>query len=385
MLMEKKKIESVKQLPVMPLTIEDMTWNKTGTWRLLTPEAQDKTPPCRAACPIGQPIAELIQAVRARNWNLALERLLEANPLPGVTGRLCYHPCQAKCLRNDLDRPVSVQELEKAVADLGKTPKVAKDASAGRKVAVCGAGPAGLTASYHLALQGCQVTVFDPDGPPGGFLKDVRPEKLPPEVLEREISRLASISGVQFRMKAASLDADQYDLTIVDRTAYKPGSEEARAVEALMSGGGHRLDIEIQKGFSGFKAVQVAHAVALGRRIASEACRHLNLNFDEINQSLGRVATKEDMKFYRLPDKISADFLARAEDTGDEEAVLEAGRCLSCGTCNLCQSCVLACPDACCRLDEEEGKIVIDLYHCKGCGICAYECPRGVLGMEDLP
>ena len=116
------------------------------------------------------------------------------------------------------------KELEKAVADFGKTPKVAKEAPAGRKVAVCGAGPAGLTASYHLSLQGCQVTVFDPGGHPGGFLKDVRPEKLPPEVLEREISRSA-ISGVQFRMKAASLDADRYDLTIVDRTAYQAGSE----------------------------------------------------------------------------------------------------------------------------------------------------------------
>ena len=226
--------------------------------------------------------------------------------------------------------------------------------------------------------------MFDPGGHPGGFLKDVRPEKLPPEVLEREISRLGAIGGVQFRMKAASLDADRYDLTIVDRTAYQAGSEEARAVEALMSGGGHRLDIGIQKGFSGFKAVQVAHAVALGRRIASEARQRLSLNPGEISGSTGQVVTKEDMKFHHLPDKISADLLLRPEDTADEEAVLEAGRCLSCGTCNLCQSCVLACPDACCRLDEGEGKIVFDLYHCKGCGICAYECPRGVLAMEDL-
>ena len=368
----------------MPLSIEDMTWNKTGTWRLLTPEAQDKTPPCRAACPIGQPIADFIQAVLARNWNRALELLLEANPLPGVTARLCYHPCQAKCLRKELDGPVSIQELEKAVADLGNTPEVAKEAPAGRKVAVCGAGPAGLTASYHLALQGCQVTVFDPGDQPGGFLRDVRAEKLPPEVLEREISRLAAISGIRFRMKAVSLDAEEYDLTIVDRTAYKPESEKARAVEALMSGEGHRLDIETPKGHAGFKAAHVAQAVALGRRIASEALRRLGLNPGETSRGTGRLVTEEDIKFHRLPDKISTDFLAQAENTVDEEAVLEAGRCLSCGTCNLCQSCVLGCPDACCRLDEGEGKIVIDLYHCKGCGICAYECPRGVLIMENL-
>jgi Pyruvate/2-oxoacid:ferredoxin oxidoreductase delta subunit len=382
--MEKKKIESVRQLPVMPLTIEDMTWNKTGTWRLLTPEAQDKTPPCQAACPIGQPTADFIQAVLARDWNRALELLLEANPLPGVTGRLCYHPCQARCLRKELDGPVSIQELEKAVADLGKTPEVAKAAPTGRKVAVCGAGPAGLTASYHLSLQGCEVSVFDPGEQPGGFLKDVSAEKLPPEVLDREISRLAAIGGIRFRMKAVSLDAGEYDLTIVDRTAYQPESEEARAVEAMMCGEGPRLDIETPKGSSSFKAANVAHAVALGRRIASEALRRLGMNSGDINQSKGRVVTKEDIKFHRLPDKTSAGSLAQAENTVDEEAVLEAGRCMSCGTCNLCQSCVLGCPDACCRLDENEGKIVIDLYHCKGCGICAYECSRGVLIMENL-
>src|SRR5208337_2614911 len=252
------------------------------------------------------------------NWNRALELLLEANPLPGVTGRLCYHPCQARCLRKELDGPVSIQELEKAVADLGKTPEVAKEAPAGRKVAVCGAGPAGLTAAYHLALQGCRVTVFDPGDQPGGFLKDVRAEKLPPEVLEREISRLAAISGIRFRMKATGLDAGEYDLTIVDRTAYQPESEEMRAVEALISGEGHRLDIEAPKGSSSFKAANVAQAVALGRRIASEARRRLGLNPGEIDRSSGRVVTKEDIKFHRLPDKVSADFLAQAENTVDE-------------------------------------------------------------------
>jgi Pyruvate/2-oxoacid:ferredoxin oxidoreductase delta subunit len=380
--MEKKKIESVKQLPIMPLTIEDMTWNKTGTWRLLTPKGGAKTAPCRAACPIGQPIPEFIHAVSVRNWDRALELLLEVNPLPGVTGRLCYHPCRGRCLRKELEGSVPTRELEKAVADLGKSPEAANEAKGGKKLAVCGAGPAGLTASYHLALRGCQVTVFDPSDRAGGFLKAVKADKLPPEVLAREISRLVAISGVQLQMKAVGLNSEEYDLTIIDRTAYQPGSEEARAVEALVSGEGQRLDIQTEKGAPGFKAVQVAHAVALGRRIAFEACTRLGLSSDQIKENPEQVVSKEDLKFHRFLADVPA---TPAVDAADEQAVLEAKRCMSCGTCNLCQSCVLACPDACCRLDEGQGTIVFDLDHCKGCGICAYECPRGVLVMENLP
>ncbi len=168
-------------------------------------------------------------------------------------------------------------------------------------------------------------------------------------------------------------------MTIVDRTAYQPGSEEALAVEALANGGGRRLNIEIQKGDIGSKPVQVAHAVALGRETASEACQQLNLGADETKEGSAEVANKEDMKFHCFADISAADVLTPGEGPVDE-----AKRCLSCGTCNLCQSCVLACPDSSCELDEKEGKIVIDLYHCKGCGICAYECPRSVLVMEGL-
>ncbi len=383
--MEKTKIDSVKQLPVMPLTIEEMTWNKTGAWRLLTPEARDKTPPCRAACPLGQAIPEFIQAVQDRDWDRALGLLLEINPLPGVTGRLCYHPCQVKCFRKELDRAIFIQKLEKTVADRGKSPIVTKHAPSGKNVAVCGAGPAGLAAAYRLAVHGCRVTLLEPGDRTGGFLKDASPEKLQSPVLEREISRLVAVSGIRLRTKATALPAEEYDLLIVDRTAHRPGSDEARAVEALAGSGAHRLDIEGREGSSGFKAVHVAHAVALGRDIAFEALQHLSLIPEEMGQGPRQVVKKKDIKFRHVAAAMPAALLARVKGAADEDVVLEATRCLSCGTCNLCQRCVLSCPDACCILDEEKGKIVVDLYHCKGCGICAYECPRGVLVMESLP
>ena len=67
-----------------------------------------------------------------------------------------------------------------------------------------------------------------------------------------------------------------------------------------------------------------------------------------------------------------------------ERALQEAERCLSCGTCNMCLQCVSFCPDASIRLDEDEASVRVDLDHCKGCGICAYECPRGIITMEEI-
>jgi Pyruvate/2-oxoacid:ferredoxin oxidoreductase delta subunit len=381
--MEKRKIDSVRQLPVMPLTIEDMTWNKTGTWRLLTPVATDKTAPCMGACPIGQPIPQFIQAVLERDWETALARLLEVNPLPGITGRLCYHPCQTSCVRKDLDRALSIKDLERLAADNGGLPGLTRRAASGRKAAVCGAGPAGLTAAYLLALEGHQITVLEPSAEPGGFLRDVSADKLPAEVLEREIGRLTAVSGVEIETNATEIESGNYDLVLVDRTAYPAGSDQAQAVETLAGTAAKRLDIEPKENGAGFKAVQVAEAVALGRWASDEAARLLGAVTGEAGPSA--VVLKGDLKPHRLPDQKTMDLLEKAKGSVDEDAVTEAARCLSCGTCNLCQSCVLACPDACCRLDEEEGEITIDLYHCKGCGICSYECPRGVLIMENLP
>ena len=110
------------QLPVMPLTIEDITWNKTGTWRLLTPVQQDKLAPCRAACPLGQPVPQMIHQLAEGDPAAGLALLMAYNPMPGVTGRLCYHPCQAKCLRKEIDQGIAIQRLEKSASDDGVRP-----------------------------------------------------------------------------------------------------------------------------------------------------------------------------------------------------------------------------------------------------------------------
>lgn len=367
--MAKKQIDSIMQLPVMPLTIEDMTWNKTGTWRLLTPVQRDKTAPCRAACPLGQPVPQMIHQLAEGDPAAALAALMAYNPMPGVTGRLCYHPCQAKCLRKELDQGIAIQSLEKSASQAEATPALERLVDTGKQVAVCGSGPAGLAAAYFLGLAGHSVTVLDPGPKAGGFLTQAKAGQIAPEALAKEIERLAQVAGVQIKTQAAPSLLAGMDLVLVDQSAHAPDSAEAQAVKALAEGGPEPLVLSAE---GGFKASQVAHALALGREAANQAQAALGLPAIFAQPKVGPVATVDDL---------TLGFFAPAE--ASEQAQEEAARCLSCGTCNLCQQCALSCPDACCNLNEAGGTIEIDLYHCKGCGICSYECPRGALVMEN--
>ncbi len=288
--MAKRKIESVDQLPIMPLTIEDMTWNRTGAFRLLTPVASDKIPPCRASCPIGQPIPEFIQAALEGDWDMALSRLMERNPLPGVTGRLCYHPCQTKCLRLEMDRAVEIKNLEKAAAERGRLPHPVGRPATGRRVAVLGAGPAGLTAAYRLALQGNQVLVLDPAERPGGFLNDVASDKLPPEVLDREMERLVSVAGLEIKTNRENLEGGPFELVVIDYTSHPAGSLKKNALKRMADQILEGLEITWKSSSASLKASQVSHAVGLGLQAALQAERRLGRDepgFAEARQPQG--------------------------------------------------------------------------------------------------
>jgi Pyruvate/2-oxoacid:ferredoxin oxidoreductase delta subunit len=382
--MARQVIQSVYDLPVMPLTIQDMTWNRTGTWRYMAPVFLDKTPPCRAACPLGNPIANVIGMMKRGDMDGALALLLRCNPLPGITGRLCYHPCQAKCLRKELDSPVAIRALERYAADHGVVTKAEKSAATGKRVAVLGSGPAGLTCGFLLALNGVDVHILEPATRPGGFLNRVSQDKLEPGVLQREIERLVDVSGLHIETGVTTLDAAGFDRVMVDESAHEPNEEYAAVIRRLSARlKGRRIPAPVNEAFSGFKPSQVAHAIGLGLRMAGVMAAELGIALRKKGPNAeGPVIKKGDIKFHRFQEPASAGFVEKNRPLDKAGAVAEAVRCLSCGTCNLCQRCVISCPDACIDLDETATGIVLDLYHCKGCGICAYECPRGVVSME---
>jgi heterodisulfide reductase subunit A len=131
-----------------------------------------------------------------------LENVRAENPFPGVCGRVCFHPCEERCNRKEFDEGLAINALERAVFEYGKTKKIKKPGKGkktGKKVAIIGSGPAGMTCSYFLALLGHDVTVFEALSVPGGIPRVAIPEyRLPRDVIDQEINQISEL-GIHVR------------------------------------------------------------------------------------------------------------------------------------------------------------------------------------------
>ena len=162
------------------------------------------TPPCRAACPAGVNVQGYVQLVKTGKLIESWRLIYNDNPLPGVCGRVCTHPCELQCHRSKVDQPVSIRELKRLAADaayldLEALPLPEKAEPREEKVAVIGAGPAGLSAAYQLARQGYQVTIFEALTVAGGMLTVGIPEyRLPKKLVELEVGLLQKM-GIEIK------------------------------------------------------------------------------------------------------------------------------------------------------------------------------------------
>ena len=394
----KPEIARMADLPKVPITIGDMTYNRTGLWRYLMPAIHDRIAPCQIACPLGMPSPDFINDLIRQEPARALNRIMELNPLPGITGRLCYHPCQSKCLRREIDSNVQIQMLERYLADTAPEPAPSAPKSLKTQVAVLGAGPLGLSTAYFLGRMDISVTVCDPLDQPGGFLGSMDNDKLPKEILGRETKRLISLANIQLKLgnDYSGLDSggmkQGWQLIILDQTAHVKDSASAKSLTMLsnqLSSGRLRLDTTgvCLRGI--YKANQIAMAVAAGRELALQALS--SLGFSQQSKELKALInsgktenpiSKRDIRFELFDEQDSgcADF--KGQTLSDEQVLAEAKRCLSCGHCNLCGRCLVFCPDVSLSVNEQSTKPEVDEMHCKGCGICAYECPRRAITME---
>ena len=394
----KREITRMADLPKVPITIGDMTYNRTGLWRYLMPAIHDRIAPCQIACPLGMPSPDFINDLIRQDAARALNRIMELNPLPGITGRLCYHPCQSKCLRRGLDSNVQIQMLERYLADTALEPATSAPKSPKTEVAVLGAGPLGLSTAYFLGRRGISVTVCDPLDQPGGFLASVDNDKLPKEILRREISRLIRLANIQLKLGGdySTLDSGAAKqglrLIIQDQTAHGKDSGPTKSLTMLssqLSSGRLRLDPTGVCLQDTYKASQIASAVAAGRELAAQALSSLGLSqlYDELKGSINSGQAESsisprDIRYELFDEQDSVYADSEGQTLSDEQALAEAKRCLSCGHCNLCGRCLVFCPDASLNVNKQGTKPEVDEMHCKGCGICAYECPRRAITME---
>jgi len=188
-------------VPPMAVSTTSTRVTRTGSWKYIRPIYEDKVAPCNHGCPVGIDIEGYMNLLREGKTREALELLIRENPLPAVTGRVCYHPCENVCNRKEFDESVSIHAVERALGDLAleNPPTIKINDHRPEKVAIVGSGPAGLACAYHLAWLGYKVTVFEKEAEPGGILRYGIPEyRLPKEVLAQEIDRIRQM-GVDFR------------------------------------------------------------------------------------------------------------------------------------------------------------------------------------------
>ncbi len=154
------------------------------------------TAPCIDACPIHLDIPRYIEFIKDAKFAESLDVIRRCLPLPGVLGRACFRPCESQCRRANLDEPIAIRGLKRFVSDHNLAagnecePQIAPSEKTGR-VAIVGAGPAGVTCAYHLALKGHQVTIYESLSEPGGMAAVGIPDyRVPREILKGEIAHI---------------------------------------------------------------------------------------------------------------------------------------------------------------------------------------------------
>jgi len=222
--------------------------NHTGSWRTNRPVYLSRKPPCNHQCPAGENIQAWLFLAESGNYEGAWRKLVEDNPFPAIMGRACYHTCEGACNRGQLDAAVGINSVEHFLGDqaIARGWKfIAPSVKSGKKVMVVGAGPSGLSAAYHLAMQGHSVTIFEAGPLPGGMMRFGIPQyRLPRDVIDAEVQRVVDL-GVQinYNTKISNvLQAKQqggFDAVFlavgahIAKRAYIPAGDSAHVLDAV--------------------------------------------------------------------------------------------------------------------------------------------------------
>ena len=285
---------------------------------LLSDHTGDCKAPCSLACPAGTDCQGYVGLIANGENAQALSVIKGRIPLPASIGRVCPHPCEKKCRRGLVEEPISIAALKAYAADRDLEsgnifmPEVAE--STGKKVAIIGGGPGGISAAYYLAIKGHGVTVFDMMPKMGGMLRYGIPQyRLPKEVLDKELALVEKL-GVEFRNnikigRDISLDTlnQEYDAVIA-----APGAWSSTKM---------RVDGEDAEGVFGgidfLRSVILGSPVDIGKRVA--VCGGGNTAMDACRTAVRLGAEKVYIIYRRTRDEMPADALEI--DEAQEEGV----------------------------------------------------------------
>ncbi|MFA5316154.1 MAG: NADH-ubiquinone oxidoreductase-F iron-sulfur binding region domain-containing protein [Dehalococcoidales bacterium] len=270
--------------------------------------------PCEHTCPVNVDAVGYVALIGQGRFEEALDMVRQSNPLAGICGRVCHHPCEGRCRRGDLDQPVAIASLKRAAADYGVTAgrqtrvPVAKRRE--ERVAVIGSGPAGLNAAYHLARKGYQTTIFEALPLAGGMLAVGIPDyRLPREVLQADID---FITGLGVEIKLNTPIGDKLSIDGLLQQGYKA------VLLAIGAHQGLRLGIDgdeaegVFDGVSFLRNINLKNKVVPGEKVA--VIGGGNVALDAARSSL-RLGAREVTIVYRR---------AKEDMPANEEEIYEA-------------------------------------------------------------
>ena len=271
------------------------------------------TSPCKAACPTHISVQGYVALIALGKYKEALKLIKQENPFPAVCGRICNHPCEEACKRGNVDEPIDIMHLKRFVADLDLNAETryipAVKEKKGRKVAIAGAGPAGLSAAYYLAIEGYDVTVFEALPVPGGWLTVGIPEyRLPRDTIKAEIKIIEEL-GVKIKLNTKIGKEVAFDDLKKDYDAVFIGC--GTHVSSKLDIPGEDLE-GVVHGIDYLKRVNLGEKVFLGDRVA--VIGGGNVAMDAVRTAI-RTGSKDVFILYRR---------SRAEMPASPEEIEEA-------------------------------------------------------------